>query len=564
MTHGEYRLGFSEFHSSAQIGRYGRQSRLMTIGLVAVFLLPLHPGMLLGQRKVQQVRQEEREDYFKKWLEQDVAYIIAPSEKEVFGELSTIEERESFIEQFWYRRDSNPTTELNEFKEEHYRRIAYSNERFQSGKPGWKTDRGRIYIIHGAPSEIISHPSGGRYLRKPSEGGGSTSTYPFETWRYHHIGGVGENVELEFVDPTWSGQYHLAVSPDEKDALLRVPNAGMTRAEELGLASKMDRPFFQPGNRTRYPLQHEFQSENADSPFARFERVTQVSRPTEITYTDLKAVVETNVTYDDLAINLRTDYFRLDSRRDLVPITLEIPNNDLTFDMESTGFYTAKLAVYGVITSIRNRLVYEFEDELVFSCRPDQLNKILRTRSAYQKIVSLDSRALYKLAIVVKDLNSGTLANVTTRLAPPSFDSNKPVSSDIILSDLIVPVSDTAPGDTMFVLGGYKVRPSVENIFPAQYPLGLYLQIYHLGIDQSRGGPSVETQYRISRGNRVIVELSGGLDEWLRSFPDSVVLIKQIPAQDLQPGAYTLTVEIHDLVSNETLTKTVSFRLLEM
>src|ERR1700738_2742847 len=146
----------------------------------------------------------------------DVAYIINDAE------------RESFVEQFWLRRDPTPDTEENEFKEEHYRRIAYANERFASGIPGWKTDRGMIYIKFGAPDEIDSHPSGGNYQRQPDEGGGQTTTFPFERWRYRHIDDIGSNVVIEFVDRTMSGEYRLTIDPTEKDALQHTP-AGQPR-----------------------------------------------------------------------------------------------------------------------------------------------------------------------------------------------------------------------------------------------------------------------------------------------------------------------------------------------
>ena len=129
------------------------------------------------------------------WLRQDVAYIITDEERAAFKSLQTDEEREHFIEQFWQRRDPTPGTDYNEFKAEHYRRIAYANEQFAFRElPGWKTDRGRIYITYGPPDEKESHPSGGSYTRPASQGGGVTTTYPFEQWRYRWIQGVGNDV----------------------------------------------------------------------------------------------------------------------------------------------------------------------------------------------------------------------------------------------------------------------------------------------------------------------------------------------------------------------------------
>ena len=190
------------------------------------------------KRKKAEKLRKELETPYKKWLNEDVVYIITDEEKTAFKRLATDEEREQFIEQFWLRRDPTPDTEENEFKEEHYRRIAYTNDHYASGIPGWKTDRGRIYIIYGPPDEIESHPSGGTYERPMEEGGGETSTYPFEQWRYRYLEGIGTNIIIEFVDPTMSGEYHMTMDPSEKDALTYVPGAGLTLMEQMGLSTK--------------------------------------------------------------------------------------------------------------------------------------------------------------------------------------------------------------------------------------------------------------------------------------------------------------------------------------
>src|ERR1700726_4958065 len=145
---------------------------------------------------------KELDSQYKKWLDEDVVYIISPEERSAFLHLATNEEREQFIEQFWQRRNPDPDSADNTFKEEHYRRIAYANEHFSSGIPGWRTDRGRIYIEYGKPDSIETHPTGGTWDRPMSQGGGTTTTYPYEDWTYNYIEGIGNNVELEFVDTT--------------------------------------------------------------------------------------------------------------------------------------------------------------------------------------------------------------------------------------------------------------------------------------------------------------------------------------------------------------------------
>src|SRR5208283_1490801 len=206
--------------------------------------LPAPTDQKLTKEQRQKLKKtlKELDTPYKTWLNEDVVYIISPAERTAFLRLETNEEREQFIESFWLRRSTNPDLPDNDFKEEHYRRIAYSNEHFAAGKPGWMTDRGRIYIIFGPPDEIEAHPSGGQYNRPMEEGGGETSTYPFEDWRYRYIEAIEkQEVMIEFVDTCMCGDYHMTIDPNEKDALLHVPGAGLTMYEEQGITNKADR-----------------------------------------------------------------------------------------------------------------------------------------------------------------------------------------------------------------------------------------------------------------------------------------------------------------------------------
>ena len=505
-----------------------------------VFLIPFLTKLSLNQpifevQKAGQesVRQEERENYYKKWMEEDVHYIISSEEEDVFKSLTTPEEKEQFIEQFWFRRDENPASAINEFKEEHYRRIAYANERFSSGFPGWLTDRGRIYIIHGPPDEIESHPSGGTYRRPYYEGGGSTSTFPFEIWRYRYLEGVGQDVELEFVDPSFSGEYRLALRPEEKDALLMIPGAGLTLAEELGMARKGQRPFFSPGNRENYPLMGQRMKDN---PFIRYETYAKVQQPKPIRYRDLKDLVQVHLSFNDLPFQTRQDYIRLNDRQVLVPLTLALENKNLTF-REEKGVQIARVAVYGLITSIANRVVQEFDDDLITSFRSEQpLEGRLRV-SLYQKILALDQKMRYKLDLVVKDLNSGRTGVVRQAIIPPTYAEDQLSLSSLILSDQIRPLGEAWKDDAMFVIGGVRIRPSLTNRFRLANPLGVYLQVYNASLDQSAQLPSLEVHYAILRQNspiREATDVSG--DSVQFSSGRRIVLLKALPIDDLNPG----------------------------
>src|SRR5579872_2656483 len=300
------------------------------------------------RRKKEKQLQKELETPYKKWLSEDVGYIITDEERQAFKRLQTDEERQNFIEGFWLRRDPTPDTEENEFKEEHYRRIAYANEHYPSGIPGWKTDRGRIYIVYGPPDEIDSHPSGGSYERPIAEGGGTTSTYPFEDWRYRYIEGLGNNIVIEFVDTTMSGEYHMTMDPSEKDALLYVPGAGLTMAEQMGLADKTQR--FNRTDGTHLgtgtdPLPVSMQE------FERLEQFAKLQGAPKVKFKDLEEAVTSSIRYNALPFKVKADFIKITDSTVLAMIALQFERKDLQFQQKDS-VATAKVNIFGRVTSI--------------------------------------------------------------------------------------------------------------------------------------------------------------------------------------------------------------------
>ena len=307
---------------------------------------------------------------FKRWLSEDVRYILTDEERKVFLNLSTDDERESFIESFWLRRDPTPDSMENEYKEEHYRRIAYSNERYASGIPGWRTDRGRIYITFGPPDEIESHPSGGSYQRPYEEGGGTTSTFPFEIWRYRYLENIGSDILLEFVDPTMTGEYRMTMDPSEKDALLYVPNAGLTMAEQMGLSTKADRFSRTDGTRMGTPVGG-FQGMRYNQ-FERLQLYAAVQKPPEIKFKDLEAVVDSTIEYNTLPYTVEVQYVKITNENVLTGITVQLQNKDLVFKQDE-GLHKAVVNIYGRITTVTRRLAAVFEDPVTIAATAERL-----------------------------------------------------------------------------------------------------------------------------------------------------------------------------------------------
>ncbi len=513
---------------------------------------------LLGIGMGQQQRQEEGEDYFRKWLSEDVTYIISGEERTVFEKLSSDEEREQFIEQFWLRRDPDRRTAANEFKDEHYRRIAYANERFTSGIPGWKTDRGRIYIIHGEPVEIEKHRSGESYQRPMEEGGGFTSVYAFEVWRYRHIEGLGPDVELEFVDPSGSGEFRLARTPWEKDAGLFTPGMNLTIAEETGLATRRDHPYFSPFNADRYVGMGR---SIKDNPFIRYETFIKSQRPLPIKYNDLKAIVATNVTYDNMPFELHCDYFQLNDQQVLVPITIEFQNKELTFQVEH-GNHVARVAVYGIVSSMTNRVISEFDHDLMLSYSPQDIQAGLQSRSVYQKVVPVENQMRYKVNFVVKDLNSGRVGVLQQAILPPPYKENQLGISSLILSDHIYQMNDDLAEAGMFVIGDVKVRPNVRKIFKSDDPFGVYLHAYNVGFEQSSFRPSLAVTYQLYRKGKEILSVEDAAGESIQfASPRRVVFVKPFRLSELETGRYRLKVSVEDRLRQQSVSAFEDFEI---
>ncbi len=496
---------------------------------------------------------KELDSAYRQWLSEDVTYIISPEERNAFLQLDTNEEREQFIEQFWLRRSNNPDLPENDFKEEHYRRIAYANEHFASGIPGWKTDRGRMYIMWGPADEVESHPTGGTYDRPMEEGGGSTSTYPWETWRWRYLEGIGENIILEFVDPSGSGEYHLTMDPGEKDALLHVPGAGLSLMESMGMASKSDRFTRSDGMTTPKSMGGESANMNE---FNRLELYAKVNKPPQVKFKDLEAVVTSRIVRDQVHFTWRTDYLKVTNETVLVPVTVQVPNSQLSFQAKE-GIHSATLNIFGRVTTLTGRVVQTFEDSVSRDFPDSLFQQSLKLQSIYQKAVPLGP-GLYRLDLVIKDVQSGNVGVVNSRLAVPRYEDEKLEASSLILADQIEHVPAKQIGSGQFVLGSSKVRPRLEADFTTADKLGIYMQVYNLKPDDKTHKSSATFQYTVKKGSEQIMQFKETSVE-MKQTGDQVTIERLLPLATLAPGKYTLEINATDTLANESISRTADF-----
>src|SRR5580700_9578124 len=504
------------------------------------------------KKKAQQLAKESAP--YIDWLNEEVPYIITKEEHDAFLRLTTNEEREQYIEEFWRRRNPDPDSPENAYREEHYRRIAYANERFSSGLPGWKTDRGRTYILWGPPDEVESHPSGGTYDRPPEQGGGSTTTYPWELWRYRHLEDIGDNIELEFVDPSSSGEYHLTMDPGEKDALAKVPGAGLSTGEMLGLYTKAQR--FTNTNGTTLPVPIGGLSAGMDE-FDIVERYFKVQRPPEH-FKDLAEMVSVRILRNQIHMDYRFDFLRVTHDSVLVPITLQVANRDLSFRGKA-GVQSAVLNLYGRITTLSGRVVQTFED-VVSRDFPDSLfQSSVNLSSIYQKSVPLRS-GLYRLDVVIKDAQSGNVGVIDAALRVPLYEEESLDASSLILADQIHAVPTSQIGQGSFVLDSYKVRPLINPEFSNADKMGIFLQLYNLKLDAQSHKTNVSVAYRILKDHHQVWKQDES-SEQLQQSREQITIERNLPLSSLASGNYTLEIYVIDLLTNQTVTRTSDFTI---
>jgi len=504
------------------------------------------------QSTKQQTKSRQAEDAgraLRRWLEEDVAYIITDEERAAFKALKTDEEREQFIEQFWLRRDPTPDTIENEDRDDHYSRIAKANERYASGIPGWKTDRGRILILWGEPTEIESHPAGGQYQRPFEDGGGQTSTFPFEIWRYRYLEGIGNEVMFEFVDPSMTGEYHLTTDPEEKDALAHVPGAGLYDYEVQNGLDKSNRSVPSANG----ALGGSFLRGNQ---FERLELMAKAFRPPDIKFKDLQAIVDTKLSFNVLPFSLRTDFIKVTDESILTPITVQLSHRDLAFQ-EQEGIQRAVVHLYGKVTGINGRVAQIFEDTVSVDAPTALFKDYLQTSSVYQKIIPLRP-GLYKLDLVVQDTKSGNTGTVNQRLAVPRFPEERLATSTLILAEYMeaLPARQVATGQ--FILGDHKVRPNVKEEFAANRDLNVWLQVYGLKVDEGTHKPSATIETLITRNGQEVKKVVEGNEEFSGG-AQQMTVAQTLPLTGFEAGEYSIQVKVTDNLTKELVASTGKF-----
>lgn len=450
---------------------------------------------------------------YEEWLDEDVRWIISDEERNAFKQLSKNQERNYFIEAFWQRRDPNPDTLENEYKDEHYRRIIFANEEFASFTPGWRTDRGRFYIMYGPPDEIESHASGGTY--SPPLGGQSVPNLPYQVWRYRFIKGLGKDVILTFADVCRCGDYRL--------------------------------------------------TEGASPHYVADERaVVPNNRQPQIRFKDLEELVIHKIDVRQVPFTVRTDFVKATDFTVMVPVTVRVVNRDITF-ANTSDVARGTLNIFGRVTTLAGWVVETFEDTVQVDVPHELLQTVMPKATFYQKVVLLRP-GQYWLDIAVRDVNRDRVGTSRLRIHVAKYNEGKMATSSLILADKMGPLSqENAPGTGHFLVGTTYVRPLVSSMpgKPVTYSrnqnINVWMQVYDLAVDEKMNKSSAGIEYEVVNvpGGKVVMHIVESADRT----GDQITVKTTLPARNLHRGAYRLRIKVRDELSRQVSERSTTFNI---
>jgi predicted transport protein len=355
-------------------------------------------------------------------------------------------------------------------------------------------------------------------------------------------------------------EYKLSIDPNEKDALLNVPGAGLTTAEEMGLSNKSDRITGLNNNNAN----HGINSSTGGDEFSRIELLAKINAPPPIKFKDLEEVVTHKIRVNMMPFDVRTDFVRVTSDTVLTPVTIQMKNKDITF-VDKDGIQRGTVNIFGRLTTISGRVAQTFEDTVQVDVPAELLSRTIENSSVYWKALPLKP-GMYKLDVVLKDVNGDRTGWYSRGIKVPEFNEDHLANSSLILADVMEKVAAKNVGTGSFVIGQTKVRPRVEPAdgkpatFKRAQSLNLWMQVYNLAMDQKTKKPDATFEYDIvnQQTNKSVLHVTESTAQ-MGNPGEQVTLEKTMALNNLDPGLYRLTVKVHDNVSGQDISPAARF-----
>jgi len=527
--------------------------------------------------------QEKMSEKHKKWLDEEVIYIISKNEKDVFKSLATFEQRDEFIRKFWERRDPTPRTPFNEFKEEHYRRIEFVNRQYFEGTAGWRSDRGRVYIMFGPPDFFETNPGGGRgFLFGVS---GPTAEFPSEVWTYRYIPGLKmrqTRIDFTFVNYYNSGKYQLVSNSSLANALR---NTSIEGSRDVGYESHdVQVPGSTNKNLLVNPLEQlTMMAELTKSRGEVFEEMERSARVRK-----LKGIVDTRESLYQMPFDVNQAYFMGENKTVKVPISIEIAGKDVAFNKDGDRYKGA--VNFHVEVKEDDRTVYQSSERLEMNLLEQTFQQRLTDTYQYKHRVTL-LPGEYWLHLVVWDENDNKVGHLDKKISVPEMSGDTFSLSDIVLarslnvvqkekpktvdanniqvlkelseSGLKVPdkVAIEKKREAPFTFGNIVIEPNTTGAYSTNQEFVFFYQVYGTAFDQKAKRSKVKILHQIEKGGVVVATIDKPQEVHLLDKDAVIDGGARYNLSGLRPGTYTVVARVTDLVTGKTLEKRANFRI---
>ena len=557
--------------------------RLSLIGLIIV---PIVSALMTAQaqdapqKKAPETRLSAK---YSKWLNEEVLYIVSQREKEVFLSLRNDEDRENFIHNFWKSKDPTPATPLNEFREEHLRRLEYVKKRYFEGKAGWLTDRGRVYIMFGPPDFFETNPGGGRgFLFDPS---GPTAEFPSEVWTYRSIPGLKTRygrIDFIFIDNYNSGAYTLTTNPGLANALRNVS----TSSREAGYETEKGQF---PGQNDQNMAQNPIEQLTllAELSRSRGEVMEELERSARLR--KLRGVVEAKESLNSLPFGEQESYFQGKNNLTVIPVSIEVAGKDVLFQKSDDRYQG--IVNFHVEIKDRENTVYQTSDRLEMNLREETYGR--RMTDFYQYKHRLEIKpGDYSLHLVVWDEFSNKVGYLDKKISVPSYSQSEFSLSEVVLARSVrvvevkkepvvleskdIPALKALEGTNLkvpekieivrpqvdpFTFGNLEINPNPMASYRPKEELVFFYQIYNPTFDAAQNKAGVFIEHQIWKDGQLVTLIDKPQEASIpiEQKPGFLNSGARYTLDQLNPGSYTLLIRVKDKFSDRAIEKKVNF-----
>ncbi len=470
--------------------------------------------------KTEKKKREPLSEASKMWLEEVVPYIINDVEKEIFINLPTEIDRGKFIENFWRRRDPDPTTEENEFKLEYYRRIALANKFFgTAGAEGWRTDRGKIFILLGPPNEI---------QRDLNPQGSTLSAFhgPKEIWNYWSLPNpkLPPNLEFVFVDKLGTSHYVL-----EKSLGIEPGGGSTLDIDELS-------------------YQFDYMENIAEAMKNPFEKLDK-----------LKGIITTQVTYDHIPFEYDLFYLKGPEKRALVPLVIEIPYAAIPQKIiEDQYCYSLTLVVNA--SNPLGQIVFEKNKDINFKHTSSEMDSLKDKKLCVQTTLYLEPEVT-GIHLLILDNFSGKIGTSHKKISIPDFSFDEIVLSDIIVFNSSSRTEDWTPDKREGRGVRDKIFTDIGDVFREGQELNVYFEVYNLSLDPKTELNNFKIEYLILLNGKLLARVPSPKEE--QTNEKDCIIQTSFKLKNFKPGQYSLRTKVTDENTGKTALKEVQFQVIQ-